>query len=242
MFTVCNRTIPLRCWFGEARNRWHHDLLRLALFPLLALGASSGATAQAISEPLRGAEIVSDATRADAKREGMARFFDPQDGQFDLSYFLEDPSGFLPIPIVVTEPAVGYGGGGAGMFLRPRREAGEEGWARPDISAVGAFGTQNGTWGAFAGDSSRWLDGRLRTLFGAGTGQLNLDFYGLGSAPSSLNQGVRYSLQFAGFVAQANWQLAPKSPWSVGVRYVYADVDPKPREGSVLPGSPTRSG
>ena len=127
----------------------------------------------------------------EAKREGMARFFDPQDGQFDLSYFLEDPSGFLPIPIIVTEPAVGYGGGGAGMFLRPRREAGEEGWARPDISAVGAFGTQNGTWGAFAGDSSRWLDGRLRTLVGAGTGQLNLDFYGLGSAPSSLNQGVR---------------------------------------------------
>ena len=161
----------------------------------------------------------------------------PQDGQFDLSYFLEDPSGFLPIPIIVTEPAVGYGGGGAGMFLRPRREAGDEGWARPDISAVGAFGTQNGTWGAFAGDSSRWLDGRLRTLLGAGTGQLNLDFYGLGSAPSSLNQGVRTSLQFAGFVAQANWQLAPKSPWSVGVRYVYADVDPKPREGSVLPGA-----
>ena len=77
------------------------------------------------------------------------------------------------------------------------------------------------------------------TLVGAGTGQLNLDFYGLGSAPSTLNQGVRTSLQFTGVVAQANWQLAPKSPWSVGVRYVYADVDPKPREGSVLPGADT---
>ena len=190
----------MKSWFSEARNRCRQDLLRLALFPLLALGESSGATAQAISAPLRGAEIVSDATRIDAEREGSARFFDPEDGQFDLSYFLEDPSGFLPIPILVTEPAVGYGGGGAGMFLRPRREAGEEGWARPDISAVGAFGTQNGTWGAFAGDSSRWLDGRLRTLVGAGTGQLNLDFYGLGSGPSSLNQGVRTSLQFAGAV------------------------------------------
>ncbi len=203
-------------------------VMRLRLVVLLALGVPFGALAQAISEPLRGVEIVSDAARFD-KREGSARFFDPKDGQFDLSYFLEDPRGFLPIPIVVTEPAVGYGGGVAGMFLRPRREAGDEGWARPDISAVGAFGTQNGTWGAFALDASRWLDGRLRTLLGVGAGQFNLDFFGLGTAPSSLDEGVRFSLQFTGAVAQANWQLAPKSPWAVGVRYAYADVDPKPR-------------
>ena len=204
-------------------------MMRLAPVLLLALGAPFGALAQSISEPLRGAEIVSDAARVDEKREGSARFFDPEDGQFDLSYFLENPRGFLPIPIVVTEPAVGYGGGVAGMFLRPRREAGDEGWARPDISAVGAFGTQNGTWGAFAGDFSRWFDGRLRTLVGAGAGQFNLDFFGLGGAPSSLDQGVRFSLQLSGVLAQANWQLAPKSPWAVGLRYVYADVDPKPR-------------
>ena len=168
-------------------------MMRLALLLLLALAAPLGALAQVISEPLRGAEIVSDAAHLSVKREGSARFFDPEDGQFDLSYFLENPRGFLPIPIVVTEPAVGYGGGGAGMFLRPRRDAGDEGWTRPDISAVGAFATQNGTWGAFAGDTSRWLEGRLRTLVGVGAGQFNLDFFGLGSDPSSLDQGVRYS-------------------------------------------------
>ena len=189
-----------------------------------------------MTEPLRDVEVVSEATEQDAKRAGSARFVDPQDGQFDLSYFLENPRGFLPIPIVVTEPAVGYGGGAAGMFLRPRREAGDEGWARPDISAVGAFATQNGTWGAFAADASRWLDGRLRTLIGAATGQVNLDFFGLGPDPSSLDQGVRYSLQFSGAVAQVNWQLAPKSPWAVGVRYVYADVDPKLRDDPRFPG------
>ena len=204
---------------------------RLCLWLMLVLG-TSGAIAQTISEPLRSAEILSEATEIDAKRTGRARFFDPQDGQLDLSYFLENPRGFLPIPIVVTEPAVGYGAGGAGMFLRPRREAGDEGWARPDISAVGAFATENGTWGAFGGDASRWFEGRLRTLVGAGAGQFNLDFYGRGGGPSSLNESVRYSLQFTGAVAQANWQLAPKSPWAVGVRYVYADVDPKPRDST----------
>ena len=203
---------------------------------VLAAAAAFPASAQLLSEPLRGAEVVSEAAQLDAKRQGSARFFDPQDGQLDLSYFLENPRGFLPIPIVVTEPAVGYGGGIAGMFLRPRREAGDEGWARPDISGVGAFGTQNGTWGAFGGDATRWLDGRLRTLMGAGTGQVNLDFYGLGPVVTSLNQAVRYSLQFTGAVAQANWQVAPKSPWSVGMRYVYASVDPKLRDDPLFPG------
>ena len=70
------------------------------------------------------------------------------------------------------------------------------------------------------------------------TGKVNLDFYGLGGGAASLDQKVRYSLEFSGGVAQANWQLAPKSPWAVGLRYVYADVDPKLREDSPLGGLP----
>ncbi|MRF92895.1 glyceraldehyde-3-phosphate dehydrogenase, partial [Klebsiella quasipneumoniae] len=32
-------------------------------------------------------------------------------------YLQENPYGFLPIPLVITEPAVGYGGGLFGLFL-----------------------------------------------------------------------------------------------------------------------------
>jgi hypothetical protein len=210
---------------------------RLLLF-LLALGASPSVDAQSVAEPARAEETAAPKTLPDAPREGMARFFDPEDGQLDLSYFLENARGFLPIPIVITEPAIGYGGGLAGMFVRPRKEAGSEGWARPNLSAVGGFATENGTKGAFAADASRWLEGRLRTTVGAATGKVNLDFYGLGGDSASLDQKVRYSLNFSGGIVQANWQLAPKSPWAVGLRYVYADVDPKLREDSVLGGLP----
>src|SRR6476659_7447144 len=174
--------------------------LRYAIFGV-AIGCAAVTDAQELAELLRSVDGVSPAAAPpETKREGRARFVDPKDGQFDLGYFLEDPRGFLPIPILVTEPAVGYGGGAAGMFLRPRKEAGEEGWARPDISAVAGLATQNGTWATFAGDASRWLDGRLRTLAGAGTGQVNLDFYGLGLDRPSFDQKVRYSLQFNGAV------------------------------------------
>jgi|KBSMisStaDraftv2_1062788.scaffolds.fasta_scaffold22896_2 hypothetical protein len=204
----------------------------------LAVTASSGVAAQATAAPVPDAETASPEAAPDAPRQGLARFFDPEDGQLDLSYFLENARGFLPIPIVITEPAIGYGGGLAGMFVRPRKEAGSEGWARPNLSAVGGFATENGTKGAFAADASRWLEGRLRTTVGAATGKVNLDFYGLGGDSASLDQKVHYSLDFSGAIAQANWQLAPNSPWAIGLRYVYADVDPKLRGDSALAGLP----
>lgn len=197
---------------------------------------ASAACAQPAIDAARDASLEARTEPAAAAREGLARFFDPVDGQLDLSHYLATARGFLPIPMIVTEPAVGYGGGGFGMFVRPRREAGEEGWARPDISGVGAVATENGTWGAFAGDVTQWLGGRLKTLAGIGTGRINLDFYGLGETRPSFDRPVRYSLDFTGTVAQGNWKLAPHSPWSIGLRYVYAEIEPLLRDDPLLPG------
>jgi hypothetical protein len=172
---------------------------------------------------------------AERWRERVAEAFDPVDGQFDVSPFLERAHGFLPIPIVITEPAVGYGGGIVAMFLRPRREAGSEGFARPDISAVGAMATENGTRMLFAGDVSRWLDGRLKTMLGAASGDVNLDVYGLGTLTSHLDQPVRYTLDIRGAGGAVDWQLVPGSRWSVGFRFLYADVEPKLRDDPVFP-------
>ena len=76
------------------------------------------AAACAIAPGARSAEsptvLPPQVTRTDNPASG-SRFIDPADGQFDLSAILEHPHGFLPVPIVVTEPAVGYGGG-VGMF------------------------------------------------------------------------------------------------------------------------------
>lgn len=56
-----------------------------------------------------------------------AGYLAPDDGQLDLSHMLENPHAFLPVPLVVTEPAVGYGLGATALFLRPREEAGDDG-------------------------------------------------------------------------------------------------------------------
>jgi hypothetical protein len=174
-------------------------------------------------------------------RMATQRMFDPVDGQLDIGDFLASARGFLPIPVIVTEPAVGYGGGLVGMFVRPRREAGDDGWSRPDLSAVGGFATENGTWGAMGFDARHWLDGRVKTLAAIATGQVNLDFHGLGTTRPTFDQAVRYTLDFTGTVLQANWKVAPQSPWAIGARYVYAQVEPKLRDEPAFPGLADRS-
>ena len=57
----------------------------------------------------------------------------------------------MPIPLVVTEPAVGYGGGLAAHVHAPAQGGGSEGFARPNMSIVAGIATENGTWAAFAG-------------------------------------------------------------------------------------------
>jgi hypothetical protein len=202
------------------------SLYRLLLVVACALPASLLAGEAAPQDP--------DAT-ARAETTG-SRFRDPQDGKLDLSRFIAQPRAFLPIPLVVTEPAVGYGGGVAGMFVRPRKDAGTEGFARPNMSVAGGLATENGTWMAFAGDSSHWYDERLQTLAAFAGGQLNLDFYGLGDASDSLDQAISYELDFSLALVQGNWKPKAKSPWSLGLRYIYSKVEPKLDDEALFPG------
>lgn len=224
------------CWSSASRRggspppKLSRMLSALALAITVVVGA-----AQSL------ANSDADVSGPPSKTQGGGRFIDPVDGQFDLSTFLAQPHTFLPIPVIVTEPAVGYGGGVVGTFLRPREHAGSEGWARPDMSILGGLATENGTWLALAGDSSRWVDGRLHTLAGAATGKINLDFYGGGLGLSQLDQPVSYSLDVTGALAEADWQLSKNSRWAVGLRYVYADVTSELRDAALFPGLPNKN-
>ena len=64
------------------------------------------------------------------------------DGWPDLSGFLDEKYGFLPIVIPITEPAVGYGAVGGVMFICKPLGAAAQGLGRPNITFVGGFGTR----------------------------------------------------------------------------------------------------
>ena len=148
------------------------------------------------------------------------RFTDPTDGAFDLSKHLLEHSGFLPVPIIVTEPALGYGLGAAAVYFdeamaskNQGRAAGDR-FAPPNITALGGFKTENGSWGAGAGLFRSWHDDRFRYLGGLGKAGLNLDYYGPLGRPRS------YRLDGLGLVQQLTMRLAD-SDWMLGGRYVF---------------------
>jgi hypothetical protein len=125
----------------------------------------------------------------------VSKFRSPDDGWFDVSGFLEEKYGFMPVPLIITEPAVGYGGGAGLMFLSKPLPNAEDGLGRPNITAVGGFGTENGTWGTFGADIRYWLDQHLQTLVGFICSSVNLDFYGIGDDPALANNPLRYKLE-----------------------------------------------
>lgn len=118
-------------------------------------------------------------------------FTDPVDGRFDMGeYLAENAYGFLPIPILITEPSVGYGAGIIGMFLHESEEQSEQrrqlalqsldGGAQlipPAVTVVGGGATQNGTWFAMLGHRHVWKEDSIRYLGGLGYGNVVLDLY-----------------------------------------------------------------
>jgi len=105
-------------------------------------------------------------------------FRDPIDGWFDTTAFLQQSYGFLPVPIIITEPAIGYGGGAAVMFMHDKL-GGEDGGkpSPPSISMIAGAGTENGTWFTGGGHLGSWFDDQVRYVGFLGRAHLNLDYY-----------------------------------------------------------------
>lgn len=155
-----------------------------------------------------------------------SQFRDPQDGAFDTSQWLASKTGFLPVPILITEPAIGLGGGVALTFFHPQ-EKGADGKPKrgptgkpvpPSVSVIGGLATENGTWGVFGGHLGIWNDDRIRYTGGAGYVSVNLDYYGLVS--EILGRPFAFNIEGFGLVQDLQFRIAD-TPLFLGARYVY---------------------
>ncbi|MBK6805871.1 MAG: glyceraldehyde-3-phosphate dehydrogenase [Betaproteobacteria bacterium] len=162
--------------------------------------------------------------------EGLPkRFTDPDDGKLDLSEWLLDHKGFLPVPIIITEPAVGYGAGVALAFFRESlRDTAERSTASgrrapPDVFGVGALATENGTKGAALGGQWTFVDGRYLYRGGVADVSINLDFYGVGGQLPGPIDKVGYELSGFGSFQQGMVRLGDSDVYA-GIRWIYLDL------------------
>ncbi|HEB96502.1 MAG TPA: glyceraldehyde-3-phosphate dehydrogenase [Sedimenticola thiotaurini] len=166
---------------------------------------------------------------------GLAeRFIDPVDGNFDTSDWLASRQGFLPVPIVITEPAVGYGGGIALTFFHGRfgGTANNRRRVPPSVSVVAAGGTGNGTWFVGGGHLGIWKQDRIRYLGGAGYGNINMDYYGTGGQLAG--HPVSFSSKAFGLLQQLDFRLGDSDFFS-GIGYRLVDTRNRFHLSSLLP-------
>ncbi|MBE8574680.1 BamA/TamA family outer membrane protein [Vibrio sp. OPT18] len=165
-------------------------------------------------------------------------FFDAVDDQFDMGHHIaENAVGFLPVPVLITEPAVGYGGGLVGVFMHETDEQKQQrkqaalnaidGGAQlvpGAITVLGAAGTENGSWFAFVGHRHTWLNDTIRYTGGVGTGQMNLSIYKdlsleLPNNKSTDIQPLEFSTETRGVVLQQGVQFrVADTPLMLGVK------------------------
>jgi hypothetical protein len=161
-----------------------------------------------------------------------SKFRSAEDGWLDVSGFLDEKYGFLPLVMPITEPAVGYGAAGALAFLSKPLGESLAGFGRPDITIVGGLGTENGSWGMVLGDVRHWLDDRLQTQAAFVYSSVNLDFYGIGRDPNLERHPLRYNLEPKGGAGAAYWDTrntakATTEVEDVGLVSFEADQGPK---------------
>jgi len=154
-------------------------------------------------------------------------------------------SNFIPLPLFITEPAIGYGLGVALGYFHPRKgetgaEAesittgtspgqgtGKEKKRPPTISGIAAAYTDEGTWAVGAGHSASWRKDRIRYKGVLGYANINSTFY-------FLNLPFDFSLKGGLLYQDIRFRLG-SSPFMLGPRLSYLNADGEFKPGNDAP-------
>ncbi len=149
-------------------------------------------------------------------------FKDPQDGYFDLSDFIINKKGFVPVPVIITEPALGsFGFGFAPVFIQPNKPVEKDGKlypVMPDITALFGAYTANGTWGAGGGHMGYIPSWGARYMVGGGYMDANMDYYF--NTPSGKDIETEFNIKSVP-VGLGLTKTLPDPRFSVGLSYMY---------------------
>ena len=175
----------------------------------------------------------------------FSQFVDPKDGNLDMSQWLAGKTGFLPIPILISDPAVGYGGGLGLAFFHDSKdelqeEVGEDGVLSlpPSVSFLVGAGTENGSWLAAGGHVGSWKKDSIRYTGAAGYGAFNLKFYGIDPDQETPgDNGLEFNIEGFLFLQELTFRIK-ESNFFIGGRYSYFNTTTDSDIFGAIPGIP----
>ena len=152
------------------------------------------------------------------------------------AYLLEQFAGFMPVPIIITEPAVDAGLGMAGLFfhtpkddqMKPNKNGK---LVLPNISAVAAGLTGNDSWFVGGGHFRNWKSDRYRYRAFGGFADINLDWYSPEDSPLP-PFSIGFNVEGL-FIDQSFYRRIGDSNWMLGGAWRY--LRSKLRFGNLLP-------
>ena len=192
---------------------------------IISFFGTNPVVAQVEAEALEEATAVEEVAEAEEENAGeekkslLEQMKDPEDGKFDISqYLLDNIIGFLPVPIIITEPAVDNGLGIAGAFFHQPKadqmQPGDKNMILPNISAVAVAYTGNDSWIVGGGHFRNWGKDHYRYEIMAGYADINLDWYGGEDTPDPEN-GIRFNAK-GGMLDQTFLMRLGESRWYMG--------------------------
>lgn len=175
----------------------------------------------------------------------FSQFIDVKDNRLDMSEWLAGRAGFLPIPILISDPAVGYGGGiGLAFFHdsseKPSLDEGDADMLSlpPSVSFLAGAATENDSWLLGGGHFGSWKKDNIRYNGMAGYGSLNLKFYGI-DADAEISDGGGPGFNIEGFTLfqELTFRIG-ESNFFVGGRYSYFNANTDFDKIGDIPGLP----
>ena len=167
----------------------------------------------------------------------MDNFKDPQDGMFDTSHWLAERKGFFPIPIIITEPAVGVGAGAALLFLHdpfagktaegdtfdPQSMNTKGRLTPPSVSGVFGAYTENDSWFVGGAHFGVWNNDNVRYTGALAKASFNLKFFGLGGSQDSPESGLEFNIEADIFLQEIKFRIKD-SDFFIGANYLFLDT------------------
>ena len=146
---------------------------------------------------------------------------DTLDNAFDISYYLYNLHGLLPIVSPITEPAVGYGAALATMYFIPKEKDSTKHFQMPDIVALVGGLTENKTWFAGGGYIGFWNEDHIRYRGIVGYGDIKLKYYGTGSQFLEAHP-IHFSISSTFLLQQAIFRIG-ESRFMIGGKYIFSE-------------------
>ncbi len=150
-------------------------------------------------------------------------FTDTLDGAVDMSRFLIEYNGFLPVTMIITEPALGgFGVALAPIFLTQKPAQANGRRYPPDMTVAFGMYTVNKSWGAGGGRVGTVIPWGIRYRVFAAYADVNMDFYR--EIPQLGEQRIGMNMRALPVLLQAIKQVGG-SPFYGGLRYVWSRVN-----------------